>query len=195
VSGVPDDPPPFPPFARESSTRIYDSAWCGLRRDRVRLPDGTPLDYHVFEVSEAVCVVPELDDGSIVLVWQYRYPHGRTHWEVPAGRVQPGEAPRAAAERELLEETGYRCARLEALAGFYPVNGISPHYAHVFVARGCVRAQATSHDPSERMSVHVFPAAEVHERLLRGVYQDGFTALALHQHFARRAPTADPAAR
>ncbi len=186
MSGIPADPPPFAPFPRESSERIYDSRWCGLRKDRVRLADGTLQDYHVFEVSEAVCIVPELADGSIVMLWQYRYPHGRSHWEVPAGRVNPGEPPLAAAQRELLEETGHRAARFESLAGFYPVNGISPHYAHVFVARSCARVRSPNPDPTERMSVHVLPPGEVRERLVRGDFQDGFTALALFQHFARR---------
>lgn len=184
MSGNPD-PPPFAPFPVIATHRIYDSRWCALRRDQVRVDNGSLQDYHVFEVSEAVCVVPVLGDGSLVLVWQYRHPHGRTHWEIPAGRMQPEETPETAAERELLEETGYRAASRERVAGFYPINGISPHYAHVFVAHDCTQVRATAHDPTERMSVHVLPSEEVRARLLRGEIEDGFSALALLYYFAR----------
>jgi len=57
------DPSPFPAFPVEDTARIYDSVWCGLRRDRIRLHDGSCQDYHVFEVPDAVVVVPLLADG------------------------------------------------------------------------------------------------------------------------------------
>jgi ADP-ribose pyrophosphatase len=185
MSGIPPDPPPFPPFPVESTERLVDSHWCGLRRDRFRNDAGELGDYYVFEVAAAVVVVPVLEDGSIVLLWQYRHPIGETHWEVPAGRIDAGESPTAAAERELLEETGYRAGRLVELAGFHPITGISPHHAQVFVAEGCVREREPEHDPTERISVHVLPPDEVRARLLRGDFVDGFSALALHQHLAR----------
>jgi len=177
--------PPFEPFPVDASERIYDSPWCGLRRDHVRLDDGRLQEYHVFEVSDAVCVVPVLPDGSIVMLWQFRHPHGRTHWEIPAGRVHDDERPEQAVARELLEETGYRAGRLERVTGFYPTNGISPHYAHVYVARDCVRVQDPAPDPSERIVPRVLPREEVRARLLEGGFADGFTALALFYHFAR----------
>lgn len=179
------DPPAFPPFQVPQSERIYDSPWCGLRRDMVELPSGRLQEYHVFEVSDAVAVVPVLRDGSIVMLWQFRHPHGRTHWEIPAGRIAEGERPDEAARRELLEETGFRPEKLERVAGFYPTNGISAHYAHLFVAHGCARVAEPAHDDAERMSVHVLPEAAVRARLERGEYQDGFTALALFYHFSR----------
>jgi len=180
-----EDPPPFAPFPVPKTERIYDSEWCGLRRDFVELDDGHLQEYHVFEVSDAVAVVPVLPDGSIVMLWQFRHPHGRTHWEVPAGRVAEGEAPAAAAARELLEETGHRAARLERLAGFYPTNGISAHYAHLFVAYDCEHVQDLELDAAERLSVHVRPADAVRRQLESGEFADGFTALALFYHFAR----------
>ena len=70
-------------------------------------------------------------------------------------------------------------------AGFFPTNGISAHYAHLFLARDCVPAAAPRHDDAERMSVHVLPADLVRARLERGDFQDGFTALALFYHFSR----------
>src|SRR6185503_8553515 len=131
VSDPRGDPPPFPPFELAKSERIYDSYWCALRRDHVQLPDGKLQEYHVFEIHDAVAVVPVLPDGSLVMLWQYRHPLGKTHWEVPAGRVDEGESAAAAAERELLEETGYRARRIVRLGAFHPTNGISPHHAEL----------------------------------------------------------------
>jgi len=182
---APVDPPPFPEFEVERSERVYDSPWCGLRRDMLRLESGRLQEHHVFEIAPAVAVVPVLPDGSILLLWQYRHPIRRTHWEVPAGRIADGEDPANAARRELLEETGHRAVELERVAGFYPTNGISSHYAHVFVARGCERVAALELDAAERIEVHAFPEGEVRRRLLEGAFDDGFTALSLGYHFLR----------
>ena len=120
------------------------------------------------------------------MIWQHRHPLGRTHWEVPAGRVNEGEFARDAAERELLEETGYRAQRWEHLAGFLPVNGISPHRVEVFAALDCALVAEPDPDPSERIVVRVREEAEVRGTLERGEFEDGFTALALFYHFAAR---------
>jgi ADP-ribose pyrophosphatase len=104
---------------------------------------------------------------------------------VPAGRVDEGEGPAQAAERELLEETGYRAGKVIELGAFYPTNGISPHHARLFAALDCTRVQAPTPGPCEQFSVHVVPADEVRRRLYRGEYADGFTALALFYWFAR----------
>ncbi len=177
-------PTTYAGFPREKSDQLYDSKWCGLRRDWIRLPDGSLQDYHVFEVTDAVVVVPVLPDGSILMIWQYRYPHGRTHWEVPAGRMNAGESPVEAVARELLEETGFASADLEKLCDFYPINGISDHFAHAYVARDCARVGAPNLDASEVLEVQRFRSDEVRGLLKSGEIQDGFSALALHAHFA-----------
>lgn len=185
---VPDDPAPFPPLGLARSERIYLSPWCGLRRDIVVLPDGAEHEYHVFEISDAVAVVPVLADGRAVLIGQYRYPHGKTHWEVPAGRIQEDESPAEAARRELREETGYRANDLERLPGFYPTNGISAHYAHAFVAHGCERAFALQLDDTERLVVRVFTRGEIEALLDAGRIQDAFAALTLLYWLRRSEP-------
>lgn len=173
------DPAPLPGFPVLGSEQIYDSPWCGLRRDELALPDGATQDYHVVEISDAVVVVPIRDDGQLVMLWQHRHPHGGSHWEVPAGRVAEGEHPDDAAARELREETGYVAEGLERLAGFFPINGISAHYGHVYVARGCRLAGPAETELTERLEVHTMRVAEALQRLADGELQDGFTALAL----------------
>jgi 8-oxo-dGTP pyrophosphatase MutT (NUDIX family) len=180
-----DDPPDFPPFRRTSSRRVYDSPWCALRRDEILLPGGGEQDYHVFEVSNAVAVVPLLPDGRVLLLWQYRYPHGRSQWEVPAGRIHAGEDPRTAAERELLEETGHRSSKWTALPGWFPTGGISAHYAHAYLAEDCEEVAAPSHDGAEQILIRGFTRDEVLAKLHAGRFADAFSALALFYALAR----------
>jgi ADP-ribose pyrophosphatase len=188
--GVPENPPAYTGFPVQSSQRIYDSHWCGLRRDIVILPSGAAQEYHVFEVPDAVAVVPVTRDGRIVLVGQYRYPHGKTHWEVPAGRISTGETPLAAAAREVREETGYRAARMDPLPGFYPTNGISAHFAHLFVGIDCEEVGELMLDDSEHLIVRAFDVRDVERMLDHGRFEDGFSAIALMYYL--RTATARP---
>lgn len=182
---VPENPPPFEPFPVVRSDRIYSSRWCGLRRDWLRLPDGSEREYHVVEIPDAVVVVPVTRAGEIVMVGQYRHPNGKTHWEVPAGRIHGGEDPLEAARRELLEETGHEAERLVRLPGFYAANGISAHFAHVFLAEECRRIAEPTLDDCERLIVRVFEPGAVERLLDAGRIEDGFSALAI-LHWLRR---------
>ncbi|MAE46026.1 MAG: hypothetical protein CMJ86_03950 [Planctomycetes bacterium] len=179
MTSPPKNPAPFPPFTRHSSERIYDSPWCGLRRDMVTLPSGELQEYHVLEIGPAVTVVPVLPDGRVLLIGQYRYPHGKTHWELPAGRLEPDEEEDAAARRELLEETGYAPDQLLPLPGFYPTNGISAHHASAFVATGCKQIAQPTPDSAEQITVGLFTREEVEALLDAGQIQDAFAALPL----------------
>ena len=173
------DPAPFRHHDVLSSTRVYDSPWCALDRHEIRLQDEETGEYHVFRVPDAICVLPVTTGGDVVMVWQHRHPHGRTHWELPAGRINHGEAPAVAAERELLEETGYRAGELVEVTGFFPINGISDHYAHVFLAKNCEYAGEPELEDAERLLVRTRPLNEVRRQLLEGQLHDGFTALTL----------------
>lgn len=190
---VPDDPPPFAPFGVERREHVYVSHWCALRRDMVHLPNGKLQEYHVFEIPDAIVVLPVLKDGSIVLIGQYRYPHGKTHWEIPAGRISPGEHPRDAALRELREEAGCTAGKLVELPGFYPTNGISAHYAHAFAALNCELEHELALDDSEQILARRFSRDEVRALLRAGKLADAFTALTLLYYFELlESPTLHP---
>ncbi|MDP6838771.1 MAG: NUDIX hydrolase, partial [Planctomycetota bacterium] len=146
---IPPEPAPFPPFPVLNSERIYDSPWVGLRRDTLALPGGAVQEHHVVEISPAVVIVPVLEGGTIAFVGQFRHALQTTRWELPAGRLATGEDPGDGARRELLEETGLAVGELQPLPGFHPTGGISPHYAHAFLALGCRRVCAPNPDPSE----------------------------------------------
>ncbi len=176
---IPDDPPAFPPLRTHASEQIYASAWVGLRRDVLVLPDGRHQEHHVVEIPDAAVVVPLLAGGKILLIGQYRHVHGRTHWELPAGRIATGETPEQGAARELLEETGHRAERMDPMPGFYPTNGISAHFAHVFVAHGCARVAEQSLEPSERILLRAFTRGEIEAMLDAGRVLDAFAALPL----------------
>ena len=180
---TPPDPAPFEPYGLVQSRRIYESRWVSLRADDVLFPDGSAGVHHVVEIGPAVVVVPVLEDGRFVLIGQYRYPHGRTHWEVPAGRLWAGEDLREGAERELREETGAVAREIVQLPGFYAINGISDHYANVFAALGCRLEHSTEHEPSERIVVKVFTRDEVRALLRSGAIVDAFSSLSLYRYF------------
>jgi 8-oxo-dGTP pyrophosphatase MutT (NUDIX family) len=184
---VPQSLPQFEPFRVRSTKRVYDSAWCALDRDEIELPTGELGEYHIFRIPDAVAIVPVTRAGELIMVWQHRHPHGKTHWEIPAGRTEPNEPYVDAAARELEEETGYRAERLVPLASFYPVNGISDHMAHIYLALDCVLVSELNLDAAERLVVQTRDLEVVRESLAAGEFEDGFTALSLFYAFANPA--------
>ena len=98
--------------------------------------DGTVIRRDVIKHPGAVVVLPVIDDGHVCLLRNTRPVVGETLWEVPAGTLEPGEELRPSAERELLEETGYRAARWRSLGYLYASPGVLDEKLHLFVAEG-----------------------------------------------------------
>ena len=90
----------------------YHGVIVNVRLDEARLPDGSTAKREVVEHPGGVTVLPLEPDGTVWCVRQYRYPFSRTLLEVPAGKLEPGEAPELAAARELSEETGLTAGRM-----------------------------------------------------------------------------------
>ena len=107
-----------------------------VQRDRVRLPDGHEAVREYIRHPGAVCIVPVFDDGSLLMERQFRYPLRREFIELPAGKIDTGEAPLATGQRELLEETGYVAGEWSYLATMHPVIGYSDEKIELWLARG-----------------------------------------------------------
>lgn len=143
-----------------SSEDILKGNFLHVRRDTVRLPDGTPTAREYVIHPGAVMIVAQLDDGKLVLERQFRYPMGAVMIEFPAGKLDAGEASLACAQRELLEETGYT-ARQWARAGvLHPVISYSTEFIDIWFARGLTLG-ARQLDSGEFLEVFTATPAEL----------------------------------
>jgi ADP-ribose pyrophosphatase len=164
---------------RLSRSVIYESPWVNLYVDKVRFPSGLVIeDYHLLDFSRtAVTMLVENDSGSLVFVRIARYATGTAEWELPAGGVEPGEAEIEAAEREVLEETGYTSDRHQLIYSYYPMNGNSNKLFHILRCRAGTRVQ--DFDKDEVIETRWFTRADIVQMLKDKTITDGFTLTAL----------------
>src|SRR4051794_22611097 len=150
------------------SRRLHDSHWISLRQDQVELPSGIVLDdYYVVEQHDFVKVFAYTASHDVIFVRQYKHGIGRVILELPAGFIERGEDPAAAADRELREETGYRAARLELAAEWVvdPTRTATTEY--LFFGQAEFEG-AQELDRTEDIEVVLIPADEVPGLIERG---------------------------
>ena len=156
---------------------IYDGKLVKLHRLTVELPDGARAQREVVRHPGAVAMVPLLGD-DVLLVRQFRVAAGKILLEIPAGTLEDGEAPEAAAVRELQEEIGYRPERLERLGGEYTAPGYTSEYIHLFLASELMPSRLRQ-DSDEFIEVVRLPFAEALAMAERGAIEDGKTLVGL----------------
>src|SRR5262245_43247344 len=122
-----------------SSKTVYHGRLLHVVEDEVRMPDGKPARREYIRHPGAVAMLPMLDRQTVVLIRQYRYPLRRDFSEMPVGKIDAGEAPLAAAQRELREETGYTAASWRTLAVLDPCIGYSDERIELFRAQELTR--------------------------------------------------------
>lgn len=123
-------------FSIVGSTPVCEAGFLAVDRVDVRAPDGEVLERHVVRHPGAVVVVPVDDDGSVLMVRQYRAAVGRELLEIPAGkRDVADEPPERTAARELAEEVGRSAGRLDLLAEFHNSPGFCDEHSYVFLGR------------------------------------------------------------
>lgn len=157
------------------------------------LADGTTVQRDVVLHPGAVAILPLVDAGRVCLVRNHRPIIGETLWEIPAGTLEPGEAPEAAAVRELAEETGYRAAVWRKLSTFIPSPGVLSERTHLFLAEQLTPGPMQL-EKDEEMEPCVVAWEEVVAWACNGVIRDAKTLVAvfLWDRLRRAAPGATP---
>lgn len=164
-----------------------DELYCGkiitLNRDSVRLPDGTTAEMDILRHPGASAVVPFLsgpmgDEPQILLLRQYRYAAGGYLYEIPAGRMDPGESPLQCAERELKEETGCIAAQMESITSILTTPGFTDEVIHLFMATGLTHGEP-NREADEFVDLVIMRLSEALERISAGEMTDSKTILAL----------------
>ena len=165
-------------YTEEKLRRVntYQGVIVDVETDMIRLQNGAITLREVVRHPGGVSVVALDEDGCIPLVRQFRYPFREHLWELPAGKLEPGEEPLPAAMRELSEETGLTAERWTALGMLYATPGYCTEKLYLFLAEGL--HQGESHpDPNELLDVERVPLDEVLARIDRGEIHDAKTVV------------------
>jgi ADP-ribose pyrophosphatase len=168
-----------------SSEPVFDGKLLHVRRDTVRLPDGTlAIREHIVHPG-AVLIVPVLPDGRLIVERQYRYPLDRVLVEFPAGKRDPGESPVETARRELHEEAGYEASTWTPLGSVHTLVSYTNEAIDFFVAEGLVHVGAKL-DDGEFLEIREMTLDEMLAALDRGTITDAKTVVALLMYARRR---------
>jgi ADP-ribose pyrophosphatase len=160
---------------------IYRGRIVHLTEETVELPNGQRVELEIVRHPGASAVAAVDGDGAVTLLRQYRYAAGGYLWEVPAGKLDPGEAPLACAARELREEAGIEAVRLEPVGSIVTCPGFCDEVIHLFVATA-LRSVPQELGADEVIdAVRNVPLAEAMAMIARGEIRDGKTIAALVQ--------------
>jgi len=142
------------------------------------MPDGSLHTREIVEHPGAVAILPLLDDGRLCLIENYRVAAQRALYEIPAGTLEPGEDPLAAAERELAEETGYRAQKIELVAQFYTSPGVLSERMYLYLATG-LTAGPPAREAGEDIQNRLVDWAEALQMARNGQIEDAKTLVGL----------------
>jgi 8-oxo-dGTP pyrophosphatase MutT (NUDIX family) len=163
-----------------STERVFDGKVFEIDRDRVRMPNGRDVTVDVVRHARSVVLLPVPNPGEIVLIRQYRYAVNRWLWEAPAGSVDPGEEPEAAARRECHEEIGQVPDTVVRLAALLPTPGYCNEEMVFFRLSGLtVPDQPAEPDEDEDIEPRTFTIAEARDMVRRGEIVDMKTVVGL----------------
>src|SRR3984957_1383553 len=161
-----------------ASKHVHTGRIIQVSTERLLYNNGREYDLDFVRHPGAAAVVAVDDSGRVCLVRQYRHGVEDFLWEIPAGKLDPGEAPEACAVRELAEETGVQARRWTSLGQFLPAPGIFTEVIHLYLARD-LTVGAPAPDADEELEIQWLPIEEAAGMVLRGEWSDGKTGLAL----------------
>lgn len=159
---------------------VYQGKILSLRVDDALRADGKPCKREIIEHSGGACVL-YVENGKVLLVKQYRYAYGESIYEIPAGKLNAGEDPMLAAQRELEEETGIKSENLQLLYVMYPTPGYTNERIYIYLAKDGERVPAHL-DEGEFLEVAWIGMDKVKQMMRSGELRDGKTLIALQAY-------------
>ncbi|MFZ6776171.1 NUDIX hydrolase [Undibacterium sp. Ji83W] len=154
------------PWKTINSTTLVNDAWLTLSADTCQLPNGQIIEpYYVLHESDWVHVFAQADDGRILTVKQFRYGVKKVCIELPGGVIDEGEAPLVAAQRELLEETGYSATHWQSLGAMYANPARQTNTIHLFFATGLRLKGEQQLDVSEDIEFDFLAIPEIQQKI------------------------------
>ena len=150
-----------------------------LKTNDVELPDGTRLQYSYIEHPGSVVIVPFFPDGNVIVTEQYRYPIRKNSIEFPAGAIEADNQAQEAAQREMMEEIGYKADKFVCLGSFYASNSGSNEKATVFLATGLAPVKGNiNRDEPQEIFYRKIPFPQLIDNIKNHIVTDGFTIIA-----------------
>jgi ADP-ribose pyrophosphatase len=167
-------------YERLQHERVYDGKVFDIDRDRVRMPNGREVTVDVVRHPPSVVIVPMPEPGHVILIRQFRYAVQRSLWELPAGSVDDGETPEAAARRECHEEIALVPDTVVRLAAFFPTPGYCDEEMIFFRVSGLNQTdEQAAVDEDEDIEPKTFTLREAREMVRRGEIVDMKTVVGL----------------
>lgn len=163
---------------------IYTGKVVTLNVDTVQLPNGFTVDLETIRHPGAAAVVPLKDDGTVVMIRQFRHAAGGFIYEIPAGKLDRGEEPLKCAARELEEEAGYCASSFDLLSSIFTAPGFADEVIHIYQAGG-LRKGRQQLDRDEVLEIIEMPLNEAIKKIQDGTIRDGKTIIGLQAVYIR----------
>lgn len=170
-----------------SSEDVFKGKLLHVLRDTITLPNGHSGTREFIKHPGAACIVAEFEDGKLLLERQYRYPMGKVMIEFPAGKLEAGENPLVAAQRELKEETGYWARSWHTLGHMHPLIAYADEIIHILHANGLVQGDAKL-DHDEFLELFTATPGEITAMIADNRISDGKTIAAFFRWQLLRRP-------
>ena len=174
------------PWKVLESEYLHNRPWLTVRRETLQMPDGTVVpEYYVLEYPDWVNIIAITKERQFILVKQYRPGIGTTCLELCAGILEADDpSPLVAAQRELLEETGYGGGEWRKFSRVAPNASATNNYSHCFIAENVEKVGEQALDSSEELTVHLYSLEEVREELESGKIIQATMAAPLWKYIA-----------
>lgn len=163
---------------------IYTGQVVTLNIDTVNLPNGVTVDLEVVRHPGAAAMVPMKDEVTVIMIRQFRHAAGGFIYEIPAGKLHPGEDPLDCAARELEEEIGYTSRSFTLLSSIFTAPGFTDEVIHIYQATGLEKGTQQL-DRDEVLDVVELPLKEAIQKIEDGVIRDAKTIVGLQAVFIR----------